>query len=514
MNQTTQSADVLLLGIDIGTSGVKTAVFSPESGLVASVTEHYSVEYPRPGWAQQDPQVWWNALCTALQRLWKQPNVSPERIAGIGVDGQSWSCIPVDRAGRVLHPTPIWIDTRADEICRREVRRLGADSLFRVGQNPFKPSYTTPKILWFRENLPEVYAATYKFLQSNSFIVLRLTGCFTQDICQSYGLHVVSMETGKYDPNTAQQLGIDLEKLVETNSPCHQVVGHVTPQAARQTGLRPGTPVVAGGLDAACGTLGAGVYRPGQTQEQGGQAGGMSICTSSWKGHPALITSRHVIPDLWLLQGGTVAGGAALNWIVEQIGSQERNTALQQGRGVFEAVSDAAAAVPPGSDALIFLPYLLGERSPIWDANAKGVFFGLGFDKTRAHMYRAVMEGTAFALRHNLETAKQAGTDADTLYAIGGAANSTVWTQIKADVTGKTVLVPSTDAATTLGASILAGVGTGVYSGFEEAVCRNARILRTHTPDPALRPVYDRNYAVYRELYEKLKDTMAAFPQP
>lgn len=499
----------LLLGIDIGTSGLKTAVFSPETGLVASVTESYSVDYPHPGWAEQDPAMWWKAVCTSLQRLWAETDVKPEEIAGIGIDGQSWSCIPVDKNGNVLHQTPIWIDTRADAICRREEERLGAQRLFQTGQNPFKPAYTTPKILWFKENLPDVYRRTHKFLQCNSYIVLQLTGEFTQDMCQSYGLHVVSMETAAYDEELADLLGIDLEKLVEKNAVCHEVVGTVNSRAAELTGLRPGTPVVAGGLDAACGTLGAGVYKSGQTQEQGGQAGGMSICTESWTGDPALIMSRHVVPDLWLLQGGTVGGGAGLNWIVKEIGEAERLGAKEQGRGTFELVSDLAATVAPGSDGLVFLPYLLGERSPIWDANAKGVFFGLGFDKTRAHMYRAVMEGAAFALQHNLEVAEQAGAPVGEMYAMGGAANSLVWTQMKADITGKKILIPATDTATTLGASILAGIGTGVYKTYAEAVEKNVAIVREHTPDPAVHGIYMKNYAVYRELYEKLKDTMS-----
>lgn len=498
----------LLLGIDIGTSGLKTAVFSPDEGLVAAISESYTVDYPHAGWAEQDPVMWWNAVCRSLQRLWAETDVKPEEIAGIGIDGQSWSCIPVDRDGNVLHQTPIWIDTRSESICLREAERWGEERLFRTSQNPFKPAYTTPKIIWFRENHPEIYKNTYKFMQCNSFIVLQLTGEFTQDMCQSYGLHVVSMKTAEYDAKLADMLGIDLEKLVEKNSVCHEVVGLVNNKAAEQTGLKPGTPVVAGGLDAACGTLGAGIYMNGQTQEQGGQAGGMSICTDSWQGDPALIMSRHVVPDLWLLQGGTVGGGASLNWIVKEIGEAERQLAKEQGRGTFELVSDAAATIAPGSDGLVFLPYLLGERSPIWDANAKGVFFGLGFDKTRAHMYRAVMEGAAFALQHNLEVAEQAGAPVGEMYAMGGAANSLVWTQLKADITGKKILIPATDTATTLGASILAGIGTGVYSSYKEAVDKNVTIVREHIPNPELHDVYMKNYAIYRELYENLKDTM------
>ena len=498
----------LLIGIDIGTSGLKTAVFSPETGLVAAVSEDYPVDYPHPGWAEQDPDIWWNAVVRSLNRLWTEEKVDPADVAGLAVDGQSWSCIPIDRQGRVLHKTPIWIDTRADEICRRAEEQGLSERAFQTGQNPFKPSYTTPKILWFKEEKPEVYKNTYKFLQCNSFIEYRLTGIVSQDVCMSYGLHVVSMETGAYDPELADLLGIDLEKLPEKNLDCDAIVGGVSAQAAALTGLKEGTPVIAGGLDAACGTLGAGVYREGQTQEQGGQAGGMSICTSSYRGDPSLIMSHHVVPGLWILQGGTAGGGASLNWIVREIGAAEEQWAAANGRGKFERVSELAETIQPGSDGLVFLPYLSGERSPLWDAQAKGVFFGLGFDKTRAHMYRSVMEGVAFSLQHNLEVAAKAGAPVGEMYAMGGAANSLVWTQLKSDITGKTIHVPATDTATTLGASILAGIATGAYKSYQEAVERNVQILRTHTPDPERHEAYQKYYRIYRALYEQTRDLM------
>ena len=498
----------LLIGIDIGTSGLKTAVFSPEEGLITSTTESYAVDYPHPGWAEQDPDMWWDAVIRSFQKLWAEGKVRPEEIAGLAVDGQSWSCIPIDRKGKVLHKTPIWIDTRAESICRRMEEKGLSERIFRTGQNPFKPSYTTPKILWFMEEKPDIYSQTYKFLQCNSFIEYRLTGQVSQDLCMSYGLHVVDMQTGRYDAELADLLGIDLEKLPEKNYACDEIVGEVTPEAAALTGLKAGTPVIAGGLDASCGSLGAGVYKEGQTQEQGGQAGGMSICTTSYKGDPSLIMSHHVVPGLWILQGGTAGGGASLNWIVSQIGRAEEEWAEKTGRGKFERVSELAETIKPGSDGLIFLPYLSGERSPLWDAKAKGVFFGLGFDKTRAHMYRAVMEGVAFSLQHNLEVAELAGAPVGEMYSMGGAANSLVWTQLKSDITGKVIRVPATDTATTLGASILAGVGVGLYKDYKEAVERNVTITRTHTPDPERHETYRHYYEIYRALYENTRELM------
>ena len=403
--------------------------------------------------------------------------------------------------------TPIWMDARAQAQCDRAVAQVGRERLFEVSGNPLKPAYTLPKILWYRDECPDVYRRADRILQSNAFVAWRLTGEMTQDMSQGYGLACFDMRRGSWDLDLARSLGIR-ESLLPEIYPCHQVIGRVTPATARQTGLKAGTPVVAGGLDAACGTLGAGVYRSGQTQEQGGQAGGMSICMNRCAADERLILSRHVAPDLWLLQGGTVGGGGALKWLSEQICAAEGERARSAGTGIFEEMSRAAGEIAPGSEGLVFLPYMAGERSPIWDIHARGVYFGLDYSKTRAHMIRACMEGVAFSLRHNLEIAAQAGAAVAEMHAMGGAANSRVWTQIKADVTGCTICVPSSDTATTLGAALLAGVGTGVYEGFEQAVARTVSISRVHAPNPKNAGVYDHNYHIYRRLYEQLRELM------
>ncbi|MEI6102226.1 MAG: FGGY family carbohydrate kinase, partial [Eubacteriales bacterium] len=367
--------------------------------------------------------------------------------------------IAVDKNGEVLCNTPIWMDTRAFEICNRVNEKIGADRIFEISGNAFEPMYTTPKILWYKENLPEVYNKTDKILQSNSYIAFRLTNAFSQDKSQGYGLHCFDMKKGMYDEKLCEDLGIDMNMLPKVYN-CSDIVGEITAKAALETGLAVGTPVVAGGLDAACGTLGVGVIQDGQTQEQGGQAGGMSICTAEYKAHPKLILSYHVVPDKWLLQGGTVGGGGVMKWFNEQFGENE----------TLQEMDEEAEKISAGSDGLVFLPYMAGERSPIWDKNAKGVFFRLDYSKTKAHMIRSALEGVAYSLHHNLEAAKEAGAMVNEMHAMGGDANSRLWTQIKADVTGKTIKVPSTDTATTMGAAILAGVGTGIYKSFDEAV--------------------------------------------
>lgn len=460
----------LLLGIDIGTSACKVAVFEKSGKVIAQTNKPYKLYYPNPGWVEQNPDEWWNAIVDGIKEILK--TVSADDIAGIGIDGQSWSAIPVDKAGNCLHNTPIWMDTRARDICERVVSEVGFDEIFEVAGNGFEPAYTTPKMLWFKENKPEIYNNTYKFLQSNSYIGMKLTGNMTQDLSQGYGIHFFDMKKCQYDEKLAGKLGLTVDKVPELVE-CHSVIGEVTEEAAKITGLAVGTKVVAGGLDAACGTLGAGVYKKGQTQEQGGQAGGMSICLDEAVAHPKLILSPHVVPGHWLLQGGTVGGGGVLRWFKSELGKNES----------FDELTALAENIAPGSDGVTFLPYMAGERSPIWNADAKGVFYGLGFDKTKGHMVRAALEGVAYSLEHNLRTAAQTGVEVGELLAMGGSANSILWTQIKADVTGKVIKVPASDTATTLGAAILAGVGIGMYESFESAVKETIVVTREQKPN-------------------------------
>lgn len=496
-----------LMGIDIGTSACKVAVFDRQGQVLAAASGDYPVYYPREGWAEQDPEEWWSAVCGAVRQVLQKADVRPEEIAGVGIDGQSWSAIAIDKDGKVLTNTPIWMDTRAQSICDRLNEDIGADKIFRVAGNSLQPSYTTAKILWYKENLPEVYRKTHKILQSNSYIAFKLTGQSSQDLSQGYGLHCFDMRTGQWDEEMCKKLGIPREFLPEI-VPSDQIIGTVTKKAAEESGLAEGTPVAAGGLDAACGTLGAGVIHAGETQEQGGQAGGMSICMEQYQADPHLILGFHVIPGKWLLQGGTTGGGGVMRWFEREFADYERLMKEQTGVSSLDQLNEIAEKVDPGCDGLVFLPYMAGERSPIWDPHAKGVFYGLDFSKTKGHMVRACMEGVAFSLRHNLETAEKAGAEADILRAMGGSANSLLWTQIKSDITGKAMAVPASDTATTLGAALLAGVGTGFYEDYEEAVSQTVKVTRTHHPDPEKKAVYDKNYETYLELYRSLSGLM------
>lgn len=257
-----------LLGIDIGTSACKVAVFDRNGKVLAAASGDYPVYYPQEGWAEQNPEEWWDAVCRASKETIQKADIKPDEIAGIGIDGQSWSAIAIDKEGKVLTNTPIWMDTRAQSVCDRLNQEIGAEKIFEVAGNSLQPSYSTAKILWYKENLPEVYAKIDKILQSNSYIAYKLTGVISQDVSQGYGLHCFDMKKACWDEEMCELLGIPMEFLPEICD-CDHVIGSVTAKAAAKCGLSEGTPVVAGGLDAACGTLGARSYPSGRNAGAG-----------------------------------------------------------------------------------------------------------------------------------------------------------------------------------------------------------------------------------------------------
>ena len=491
-----------LLGIDIGTSAAKVALFSKQGGNrpVSVTSAEYPIFYPAPGYVEQNAEHWWEAVVRATRELLEKTSVPAGAIAGIGIDGQSWAAVAIGADGKTLCPTPIWCDTRSADICAELEQTLGAERVWETALNPLQPGYSFPKLIWYKRNAPDVYRNMVTVLQSNGFIAYRLTGNFSQDLSQANGFACFDLRKGEWDRELCREAGVRDDILPELCD-SHAIVGRVTAEAARITGLAEGTPVVAGGLDTACDALGAGVIAPGDTQEQGGQSGGMSICTNLPATDKRLIMCRHVVPGHFLLQGGTVGGGAILRWFHQNFG----DTSL--GDAAYAVADREAEMIAPGSDGLILLPYLAGERSPIWDLKSKGVYYGLDYNKTRGHFHRANMEAAAFALRHNLDTAVEVGAPISVLRASGGAAKSPLWTQIKADVTGYTIEVPEAFSTAAFGAAVLAGVATGVFESFADAA-KGIRVTRVHTPNPDNRAIYDERFATFRTLYETLKPIM------
>jgi len=500
-----------ILTVDVGTSGTKTSLWTEAGQLVAHASATYNLQRPKLLWAEIDGDTWWQAVCETIQSVLLQSKVAPADIAGIGVDGVGWTLIPVDRAGNPLQPAMIWLDRRAEQETRWLRSLPEADELINLDANPLDAAYITPKLLWLKKNYPDSFNSAHKFLEATGFIVSRFTGNFVCDTTQAYGYHFFDMRNEAWDQQAAEKIGIPVEKMPRL---CHsaEVVGTVTEKAAEQTGLTSGIPVIAGCLDAAAGALGSGVIKPGQTNEQGGQAGGVGISLDHVLVEPRLIFSHHVIPGQYLLQAGTVGGGS-LSWFRDQFGHPEVNAANLIGQNPFELFSRQVEKSEPGANGLIFLPYMAGERTPLWSSIARGVFFGLSYSTRRADMLRAIMEGCAFAVYDNLQIAEEHGVLVDEFLGSGGAIQSAVWCQIKADIYGKPFIIARRadggEGGHGLGLFALAAYGVGLCKDIGACVSDllpTRQVFETSTENHAL---YQELFGVYRSLSRKLTDDFA-----
>lgn len=495
-----------ILTIDQGTSSCKTALWTNDGNLAAETAQAYALHRPHPLYAEIDAEIWWRAVCETIRVVIAASGAHPDDIAGIGVDGIGWTLVPVDADCKTLLPALIWLDRRAGQEAQWLAALPQADEYINLAANPLDPAYNTPKLLWLKHQHPEIFDATKQFLTASGYLVAKLTGEFTCDYTQAYGYHFFDLRNARWDEKTARQLGIPLDKLPRL-APCDEIAGTLGAHAAAQTGLRAGIPVIVGCLDAAAGALGAGVTRIGQTNEQGGQAGGMAISIDRVVVEPRLIFSHHVLPGQYLLQGGTVGGGS-LGWFRDTLGQPENAVSKMLGTNAFELLSAQVERTAPGANGLVFLPYMAGERTPLWNSNARGVFFGLSYATTRGDMLRAMMEGCAFAVYHNLKVAEEHGAAPQEFLGSGGATASAVWCQIKADVYGKPFVVARRadggEGGHALGLFALTGHAVGLCEDAGACVERLLPERRVYEPNPENHGYYQELFNIYRSVSQKL----------
>ena len=491
-----------LLTIDNGTSSTKTALWDADGRLVAEAEQATPIRRPQPVWAEIDAEVWWQAAVNTTRAVLARSAIDARQVRGIGVDGVSWTLLAVDAQGRPLHPALLWLDRRAAAEAEWFRQQPQAKQWVALSANPLDPAYVTPKLLWMRRNHPQVFEQTYCFLSSSGFLVQRLTGEFTCDYTQAYGYHFFDIRRAAWDTSAAEALGAPLVKMPRL-LPSTAQAGTLTPAAAEQLGLPAGITVIAGCLDAAAGALGAGVTRLGQTNEQGGQAGGMAISVDKVIVAPRLIFSHHVLPGQYLLQGGTVGGGS-LGWLRQVLASVRPEAAPPS----YESLDALAAEAPAGAHGLLFLPYLAGERTPLWSSTARGVFFGLSYSTTQADLLRAVLEGCVLAVYHNIQVAAEHGAQVEACFGSGGATRSPVWCQIKADVYGKPFCVARTaegsEGGHRLGLFALTACGAGLADDPGRLVERLLPQRIVYEPDPQRHTRYQELFKVYLGLVENL----------
>ncbi|MBK8033067.1 MAG: carbohydrate kinase [Chloroflexi bacterium] len=506
------------LGIDVGTSSLKTGLWREDGELAANASRPYPTVRLAPSWAEQDPLDWWRALTETVAQVLNKSGVRPAEIAGIGVDSMGWTFVPVDKAGEPLYSALTWQDRRAKEEAAALRAHPQADQLVHLNANPLDEAYSTAKVQWLKQYHPDIYAGADQLLIASSFLVRKLTDVNTCDYTQAYAFHCFDEWNLRWDEAAADLIGLDLAKLPPLYQSC-AVVGEVTTRAAAELGLIAGIPVIAGGLDAAVGAFGNGVTRVGQTADQGGTAFGMSIAVDQVVVEPRLIFSPHVVPGLYLLQGGTVGGGT-FEWFRAQLGQAEQLAAEITSENVFSIMTAEAERAPAGANGLIFLPYMSGERSPIWDSDARGVFIGLNFSTKRSDIIRALMEGCALAVYHNMQVAEESGAPVLEWIGIGGGANSPSWCQLKADITNRTFTVnrrANGEAGdNSLGVAVMAGYGVGHYGNLAQTIEQFLPRRQVYQPNPKNHAVYQELYPIYLNAYEPLKPTftaLAAFTQ-
>lgn len=480
------------LVLDIGTSSTKAVLYREDGTRLNSSSAAYEVIFPVAGWAEQNPLDWWEAVQRVIREILDSQDGL--QVQAVCVSGQAPSCVPVDRQGKPLRPAILWLDRRAASQVSWLVDRLKQKEAEAIGGNLLDSYYGGLKWLWFRMNEPELYQQTWKILQVNSFVILQLTGEAVVDHSQAglctpaYNLH-----KRKWDEGTCEIMGLDMNKLPVIRD-SWEVVGQVSTQAAEATHLPVGTRVVCGGGDFACACLGAGVMKKGAAAMMLGTAGNLLV-PEPVKTDPRVFNTVHVTGEKLSL-GGVLAGGA-VHWFLEMLGDESP--------GFLAVLEQEALQIAPGAEDLIFLPYLMGERTPIWDPYARGVFMGLTTRHRRGHLYRALLEGIALAFRQMAEIFTEMGSPIQEIVAINGGANSPLWRQIFADVLGVPIRWRPKSGGTALGAAFLAALGVGDQKGFAGLQAWLEPTIDT-LPRTEEAGVYANHYPIFCDLYGHLKD--------
>ena len=490
-----------MLGLDIGTSGAKAVVVRDDGEVIATGTADYPISHPHPLWSEQDPADWWDGARAALQAALDAAGVSPGDVAGIGLTGQMHGAVFLDAEDAVIRPAMLWNDGRTAAQCAEIERRVGLERLLAIAGNPALEGFQAPKILWLREHEPDNYVRVRRVLLPKDYIRLLLTGDAATDASDASGTLLLDLAARDWSDDILAALEIPREWLPRVyEGP--EVTGTLRDDVAAALGLPPGLPVVAGGGDNAAAAVGTGIVREGFVSSSVGTSGVIFAHTDTFIPDPSgrLHAFCHAVPGKYHLMGVTLAAGGSMQWW--------RDT-LADGSG-FAELSDAASAIPPGAEGLLFLPYLSGERTPHRDPRARGTFFGLTTRHTKAHMTRALMEGVVFSLRESVEIMRALGIAMDHARATGGGARGTLWRELQADIYRMPVARTTTEEGPAYGAALLAGVGAGVYPDVEAASARVALAPERHEPDGSRAARYDAMFALYRDLYTATRDTMHA----
>jgi len=497
----------ITLGIDVGTSGTKTLAIDDKGTILASASAEYPCEHPRPGWSEQNPDLWWEAVKITIARLLGSGRFKPADVAGIGLSGQMHGSVFLDAAGRVIRPALLWNDQRTAAECREiEQKAGGREALIRMVANPALTGFTAPKVLWVRAHEPSNWERVRQVLLPKDYVRYRLTGTFATEVSDASGTLLLDVANRRWSRELLTKLDIDPALL----PPCHEspeVSARLSELGSKATGLPVGTPVVGGGGDQPAGAVGNGIVRQGVVSATMGTSGVVFAHAETLGFDPLGRLQRgcHAVPGAWHVMGVVLAAGGSFQWFRNELGKAEVAAAKLAGEDPYFLLTDEAALAGPGAEGLFFLPYLTGERTPHFDPDAKGAWIGLTVRHGRAHMIRSVLEGATFAMRDSLELIREMGVSIDQVRISGGGARNALWKQIQADIYGCDVHTLNSTEGPAFGVALLAQVGTGGFSSVPEACDATIRVADSTRLDPGVKLYYERAFAVYRQLYQDLR---------
>lgn len=501
-----------LIGVDIGTQGTKAVLIDQDGQVLSHSYSGYDVETPKQSWAQQWPDVWEKATYTTIKNVIKKSGIEPKQIKGVGISSlYGGSGIPVNKEMEAIGPCLIWMDRRAKKEVEWVQQNINLDELFEVTGNSVNSYFGFTKILWYKNNQPDVWDNIKYFVPPAPYLVYKLTGSLAVDYSSAGNIGgVFDLRSKQWSSTMAEKLGIPISMLPERLVSSTEIVGGVTLEMAKITGLSEGTPVVSGGVDAPVSTIGAGALTEGNHVAMLGTSMCWGFVTRKANLSPNLVSMPHAIDPLEKIYtfGGAATAGALMKWFKNILGENELQAESLTGINAYTLLDLISKDVPAGSNGLIALPYFMGERSPIWDSDARGLIIGLSLLHNKADIYKALMEGVAYSLRHNMEMVAGTNIQLDNeVIIVGGGSKSLIWPHIYADVTGKRVRIIKNDVEATLGDALLAGIGTGVIKDssivkewleFEEPIEPN---MKNHQ-------LYNIYYEEYKKLYENVKETM------
>lgn len=499
-----------VIGVDLGTSGTKTVLFDEKGTVIASATVEYPLYQPKNGYAEQEPTDWYNAAVSTIKTVLAKSGVNAADIAGLGISGQMHGLVMLDENNEVIRRSIIWCDQRTEKEVEEMNEKLGREKLIEITANPALTGWTAAKILWVRNNEPENYAKCRHILLPKDYVRFMLTGDYATEVSDASGMQLLDVPHRCWSKKVCDALDIDMAMLPKVYESC-EVTGTISKAAAELTGLKEGTIVVGGAGDNAAAAVGTGVVTDGKAFTTIGTSGVVFAHTSNISIDPKgrVHTCCAAVPGAWHIMGVTQAAGLSLRWFRDNFCGDEISTAKLMNVDTYEIMTAEAQTVPIGSERLLYLPYLMGERTPHLDPNARGMFFGLSAIHTKKHLLRAVMEGVSYSLRDCVEICREMGINVSDMMACGGGGTSPLWRQMLADLYGCPVKTAASKEGPALGVAILAMVGAGIYKSVPEACAAIVKVDKTQQPIAENIPEYEKFYKLYTKIYPSVKENCA-----